>query len=285
MRRTTAFASAITGAVLVAGWPVSSYAQQEPPSAAVGQPTDQHAGHEQTEPTTPVPPITAADRAVAFPDVESHALRDNTVFAFLLFDQLEWQGGESTDGVNWDAKGWVGGDRNRLWFRSEGQADDARLGAAEAHLFYGRAVARWWDVVVGVRQDVRSGPAQTWAAFGVQGLAPYWFEVEATGYVSKGGQTTARLEAEYKLLLTNRLVLQPLVEVNLFGQRDEARGIGAGLSHAEISLRVRYEFRRELAPYVGVAWHNTFGETRDLAEAAGDTIAGPRFVAGLRLWH
>ncbi len=304
---------ALAGAVLVlaTGWPVSSYAQQPTPerpspaappasqrhdehrhdqttpeeSPTAGQAADQHAGHGPTQPTTPIPPITVADRAAAFPDVESHVMRDNTVYAFVLFDQLEWQGDRSAGGLNWDATGWVGGDRDRLWFRTEGETNDNHLGAAEAQLFYGRAVARWWDVVVGVRQDVRPGPAQTWVAFGVQGLAPYWFEVEATGYVSDGGQTAVRLEVEYELLLTNHLVLQPLVELNLYGKSNVERGIGAGLSSADFGLRMRYEFRRELAPYVGVTWNNTFGETADLAEAAGETTEGPRLVAGLRVWY
>jgi copper resistance protein B len=164
-------------------------------------------------------------------------------------------------------------------------AEDARLDEAEAHLLYGRAFSRWWDLVVGVRQDVRPGPAQTWGAFGVQGLAPYWFEVEATGYVSDSGQTAVRLEAEYELLLTNRLVVRPLVEFNLYGQSNLERGIGAGLSSSDLGLRVRYEIRRELAPYVGLTWKTTYGETRDLVQAAGDRAGALRLVMGLRLWH
>ena len=283
-------------ALLVAGRVAAGdvQAQQQPDQHRHDQTTadepaspspDLHAGHGQTEPTTPIPSVTEADRAVAFPDVEPHAMGDTAVHTFLLLDQLEWQGDQSAGGINWDAKGWVGGDQNRLWLRTEGQAEEGRLGDAEAHLLYGRTFARWWDVVVGVRQDVRPGPAQTWAAFGVQGLAPYWFEVEATGYVSDGGQTAVRLEAEYELLLTNRVVLQPLVEVNLDGKDNLVRGIGAGLSDADVGLRLRYEFRRELAPYIGVSWRNAFGETHDLAEAAGDRVAGTRFIAGVRLWY
>ncbi len=282
MRGTGARLLVIIGAILVAGWYAPASAQ---PTAAAGQTTDEHAGQGTTQPRTPIPPITDADRAAAFPDVEGHTLQDNAVHAFVLADQLEWQGVETGGGLNWDAKGWLGRDRDRLWFRTEGEAADGRLGDAEAHLFYGRAFARWWDVVVGVRQDVRPGPAQTWLAFGVQGLAPYWFEVEATGYVSDGGQTAVRLEAEYELLFTNRLVLQPLVEVNLYGKSNVDRGIGAGLSTADIGLRVRYEFRREFAPYVGVTWNNTFGETADLLEAAGETTGGTRLVVGLRVWY
>ena len=278
-------ARAVAVAVFVAGWPAMSHAQQDRPTASAEHATDERAGQEQTEPATPIPPITEADRAAAFPDVEPHAMGDNEVHTLVLLDELEWQGDQSAGGLNWDATGWVGGDRNRLWFRTEGQADDGSPDDAGAHVLYGRAIARWWDVVVGVRQDVRPGPAQTWAAFGVQGLAPYWFEVEATGYVSDGGQTAVRLEADYELLLTNRLVLRPLVELNLYGKSHVERGIGSGLSSTDVGVRMRYEVRREFAPYIGVTWNNTFGETRELAEASGDAVSRLRLVAGLRLWH
>ena len=281
----TRIVRAVAVAVFVGVWWALPEAQQDRPTASAEHTTHERAGQEQTKPTTPIPPITEADRAAAFPDVEPHAIGDNAVYTFVLLDQLEWQGDQSADGLNWDAKGWVGGDRNRLWFRTEGQADDGSLDDAEAHVLYGRAIARWWDVVVGVRQDVRPGPAQTWAAFGVQGLAPYWFEVEATGYVSDGGQTAVRLEADYELLLTNRLVLRPLGEFNLYGKSNAERGIGAGLSSTDVGLRMRYEVRREFAPYIGVTWNNTFGETRELAEASGDAVSRLRLVAGLRLWH
>jgi copper resistance protein B len=260
---------------------------QEPPSQEVppeGQSPEQQAAHAVGQPVTPIPPVTDADRAAAFPDVESHAMQDNTLHYFVLLDQLEWQGSDATSGVSWDSTGWVGGDQNRLWFRTDGGADDGRLGEAAAHVLYGRAVARWWDVVVGVRQDVRPGPARSWLALGVQGLAPYWFEIEATVYLGAGGRTAARLEAQYELLLTNRLVFQPLVEVNLSGKTDIERGIGAGLSSFDAGLRLRYEIRRELAPYVGLTWRDTFGETSRFAEATGEAAGDRRLVAGLRLW-
>jgi len=124
----------------------------------------------------------------------------------------------------------------------------------------------------------------TWAAIGVQGLAPYWFELEATVYVGESGRTQARLEVEYELLLTNRLVLQPLIEVELSGTSDPARGIGAGLSTTDVGLRLRYEFQRELAPYIGITWNRKYGKAADFAVAAGEDAGGARVVAGLRLW-
>lgn len=262
--------------------------------------TDSHQGHpqEKPKPSAPakpsaegtrelppfIPPVTNEDRKAAFPDVEGHAAHDNAVHYFVLFDQLEWQAGKGTDGLSIDSRGWVGRDRDRVWFRAEGDSENGRVGEAQAHLLYGRQFSRWWDVVAGIRQDFRPGPAQTWAAFGVQGLAPYWFEVEATGYVGASGRTHARFEVEYELLLTNRLVLQPLVEAEIFGKSDPERGVGAGLSTTDVGFRLRYEFRREVAPYVGITWKNKWGKTADFAEAAGEETGGARFVTGLRLW-
>jgi copper resistance protein B len=236
------------------------------------------------EPVTPIPPLTDQDRAAAFPqDLHGHAVHDGAVNYFVLFDQLEWQF-DNASGANWDTKAWVGGDLNRIWIHSEGASADSRLEEAEVHVTYGRSFARWWDVVAGVRHDVRPGPGQTWGTVGIQGLAPQFFDIQATLYVGESATTLARFEAEYELLLTNRLVLQPLVELNIYGKDIADRGIGAGLSSAEGGLRLRYEFRRELAPYVGLVWHRQFGGTADFSSAAGDDIGGWRVAMGLRTW-
>lgn len=252
----------------------SASAQQDHPTASPASPAD----------SAGLPPVTDADLAAAFPDLETHLPHDTAVQYFVLFDQLEWQADRSGGGASWDNKGWVGHDRDRLWFRTEGETTDGRLETAQVHLFYGRAVARWWDVVAGVRQDIRPGQPQTWAAVGIQGLAPYWFEIEATAYLGASGRSHARFEAEYELRFTNRLVLQPLVEVELFGTSDPERGIGAGLSTIEAGLRLRYELRRELAPYLGLTWTRMFAGTADFARAAGDDVGNARLAAGLRLW-
>lgn len=274
---------------VVADAPHAGHGQQTPrPAAPAPEPeaADAHDHAESGQSALPpfIPRLTDADRKAAFPDVQGHAVHDNAVNYFVLFDQLEWQTAGGVSGLNWDNKTWVGGDLNRLWLRSEGETDHGGVEHAEAHALYGRAFARWWDVVAGVRQDVRPGPQQTWAAVGVQGLAPYWFEVEATAYVGEGGQTAARFEVEYELLLSNRLVLQPLVEINLYGTSSAEPGIGAGLSTTEAGFRLRYEFRRELAPYLGVTWTRRFGKTAGFAAAAGEDGKGARLVTGVRLW-
>ncbi|HEU4891623.1 MAG TPA: copper resistance protein B [Vicinamibacterales bacterium] len=264
-------------------------AQPTPPQHEHGR---QQAPGDQAKPTAPkdspagIPPISDEDRAAAFPQLDGHghSVHDRALHSYVLFDQLELQPGKGGATGSWDTRGWFGGDVNRFWFRTEGDAGSGGASEAQAHALVGRAIHRWWDVVAGVRQDFRPGPARTWAAIGIQGLAPYWFEVEATAYLGVSGRTHFRFETEYELLLTNRLVLQPLVELEIYGKDDPERHIAAGLSSAETGLRVRYEIRREFAPYVGVTWHRKLFGTADLAKAAGEDTGGARFATGVRVW-
>ena len=247
-----------------------------PDIAAAQQPND--------KPKQPIAPITDADRQRAIPpDMNGHAAHDDQWHYFVLFDRLEWQGAGS-GGATFENTTWIGGDVNRLWLRAEAESDDGRIEGAAVDALWGHAFSRWWDVVAGMRQDIRPGDPRTWAAIGIQGLAPYWFEIEATGYVGPEGRTRARVEIEYDLLLTNRLILQPLVEVDLFGKGDPERGIGAGLSSVEAGVRLRYEIRRELAPYVGVTWDRKAFGTADLARAQGEDVGRARLAVGLRAW-
>ena len=237
-----------------------------------------------TEPITPIPIVTDADRAAAFPDLQRHMEHAPEVNSYVLFNRLEAWDTDHGTGQAWKGQAWIGTDLNRVWLRSEGERVGGRTESADVELLYGRSIARWWDVVAGIRHDFKPGASQDFAAIGVIGLAPYKFEVEATAYIGQSGQTAARFEAEYETLLTNRLILQPLVEVNLFGQNDERRGIGSGLSTVEAGLRLRYEFTRKFAPYIGVVRERAFGGTADFRRAEGEDIDDTRFVAGLRIW-
>jgi copper resistance protein B len=286
--------------VLLAGiWPVAARAQtpageetpnqpgneDHDPARHRSQPQNQSGPQEPASPDAQPrrPAITDAERAAAFPDVEGHTVHDNAVSFLVLFDRLEWQAGDG-DRVAWDGKGWVGGDLNRVWFRAEGAGTNGDLTSADAHLLYGRAISRWWDAVVGIRQDIGPGSPQAWGAIGLQGLAPYWFEVEATAYVGEEWRTEVRLETEVDVLVTNRLVLQPHVEMAVHGKSDPERGIGSGLGNMDAGLRLRYELRRELAPYVGIVWSQQFFGTADLARAAGDPTSSVRLAVGVRAW-
>jgi copper resistance protein B len=235
-------------------------------------------------PREPIPEITEADREAAFPDVAGHAVHDNAVHRFALLDRLETWNEDDASPIAWEGSGWIGTDLNRAWIRSEGEALDGRVESANVELFYGRAIARWWDAVVGVRHDFGDGPSRTFAAVGVMGLAPYMFEVEATAYLGESGQTGLGLEAEYETLFTNRLILQSVIEAEAWGKDDPARGIGSGLAKVEAGFRLRYEFTRKFAPYVGIVRERVFGQTADFREAKGVEVDDTRFVIGLRTW-
>lgn len=236
------------------------------------------------QPLTPIPVVTDADRAAAFPDLKLHMEHASEVNSMVLFNRLEGWDADQGSGQAWEAQAWIGTDINRLWLRSEGERTDGHTESADLEVLYGRSVSAWWDVVGGIKHDFKPGDSRTWAAFGVQGLAPYKFEVQATAYLGESGQTAANVEAEYELLLTNRLVLQPLVELSFHGKDDPLRGIGSGLSTAEAGLRLRYEFTRRFAPYIGVVHERAFGETADLREAEGEGVSDTRVVAGVRVW-
>lgn len=233
-------------------------------------------------PRTPVAAPTDADRAAAFPAVAGHAVHDKRPQSYWLMDRFEMR--DTAGDGSWEGLGWVGGDINRLWLRTEGEVEGRRIGRGDVEVLYGRSISPWWDVVTGVRQDFGQGPARTWAAIGLQGLAPYKFEVQATAYVGQGGRTAARLGAEYETLLTNRLILQWRGETNLYGRSDPRIGIGSGLSTVEAGARLRYEINRRFAPHVGVEVERAFGKTADLRRAEGLGPTDTRLVAGLRFW-
>jgi copper resistance protein B len=237
-----------------------------------------------TVPREPIPAVTDADRRAAFPDVAGHTVHDNMIHSFWLLDRLEAWDAEEGTGQAWEAQAWIGTDMNRLWLRSEGERVGGHTEAADLEVLYGRSIARWWDLVAGLRHDFKPGDSQSFAAVGVMGLAPQRFEVEATAYVGERGQTAARFEVEYDVLLTNRLILQPLVEAEFHGKDDPARGVGSGLGTVEAGLRLRYHFRREFAPYIGIVRERAFGNTADYRRQDGEDVDDTRFVAGLRIW-
>ncbi|WP_063911079.1 copper resistance protein B [Pseudomonas sp. p21] len=233
---------------------------------------------------TPIPVLTDADRQAAFPPLGGHQMHDSAINSFFLLDQLEYQDADEGSTLAWDASGWIGGDINRLWIRSEGERTNGVTEDAELQLLYGRSISPWWDVVAGVRQDFKPESPQTWAAFGIQGMALYDFEAEATAFIGENGQTAARLEGDYDILLTNRLILQPTAEANFYGKNDPGRGVGSGLANTEIGLRLRYEIVRQFAPYIGVTWNRSYGKTADFIRDEGGDVDEARFVAGIRLW-
>lgn len=211
-------------------------------------------------------------------------MADEYYMSGLMVNRLERGQNSSAMFNTYDLQGFVGKDYERLVLKAEGEVAEGKLHEARTELLWSHAVDAYWNTQLGARQDSGVAPGRSWLAFGVQGLAPYWFEVDATAYVGEQGRTAVRLGAEYELLLTQKLILQPRIEANFYGMRDEARELGTGLSSLVTGVRLRYEIRREFAPYVGVDWSGKFGGTADYARTASVRTNDTSVVAGLRMW-
>lgn len=208
---------------------------------------------------------------------------DFTLFWFQA-DRAEFQARDGADGYLWDLQGYYGGTTSRFWFKSEGEgAFGERIEDLEIQALYSRAIAPFFDLQAGIRQDL-AGPDTTYATFGIQGLAPYMFEIDAALFLSHRGDLTARLEAELDQRITQSILIQPRAELNLTAQDVPELGIGAGIDSFEIGVRLRYEIIREIAPYIGVEQTWRAGRSADFARAAGDDPSVTNFVVGIRLW-
>jgi copper resistance protein B len=215
---------------------------------------------------------------------------EDQLVSYLLLDQLEYRsnryGGNT---IRWDAQGWIGNGYNKLWVKTEGDRLTARAsGSAEVQALYSRLIAPFWDLQMGLRYDRRYGgksnPSQTYAVIGVQGLAPYQFDLEPALFISQDGDISARFTGTYDLRLTQRLIAQPRLEVNAASRRVQKFDIGSGMNDIALGLRVRYEIKREFAPYVGISWSRKLGNTADIARTAGEHVDNFSIVAGVRLW-
>jgi len=215
---------------------------------------------------------------------EMQPVMDQAIFAHAIFNQLEGRWNGSNTQFRWDGQGWIGTDYDKLWVKSEGTLSKGALDDGQQQFLYSRAVTTYFDLQGGLRSDLDSRPTRNWAAFGIQGLAPYFFDLEVTGFVSSEGHLAGKLEASYDLLLTQRLILQPQIELNVYSKSDPARLVGAGFSDIDTGLRLRYEFSRTFAPYLGLVYEGKFGQTANFARQAGESTSDVRFVFGIRTW-
>ncbi|BCD98695.1 copper resistance protein B [Marinagarivorans cellulosilyticus] len=208
-------------------------------------------------------------------------LADEHVFKSLLANRFEYDSEASL----YDVQAWVGTTYDRLVVKAEGDIDRGTLKESQTDILWSHATSTFWDTQIGVRVDsAEEGESRQWLAVGVQGLAPYWFELDVVGYVDVDGRTALAVEAEYELMLTQRLILQPRAEITGYGKDDEFNGVGQGLSSSAFGVRLRYEFSRQFAPYVGVERTKMFGNTADFVRSAGEASSETRYIAGLRFW-
>ena len=210
---------------------------------------------------------------------------DRPILAHVILNELEGRWNGTNTEFRWDGQGWVGTDYDKLWVKSEGTLQsNGKLDDGQQQFLYDRAITTYFDLQGGLRTDIDSRPTRNWGAFGVQGLAPYFFDLELTGFVSGQGHLAAKLDASYDLLITQRLILQPQIEVNVYSKADPARLIGAGFSDIDTGLRLRYEFSRKFAPYLGIVYEGKFGQTASYATRAGESTGDFRFAIGVRVW-
>lgn len=286
----------------------SQRAQTEMPDSDTSS-ADPHAGHGAVPATEPsmdhgqmqmqgesAPPDTRDPHAYsnglkrgegdyAVPGVPKLMLADEHRFASLLAEKLERRfADKGDDSTTYDLQGWYGTTYDRAVFKAEGDRANGKLDESRTELLWGHAISTFWDTQMGVRADTGEGPDRQWLALGVQGLAPYWFNVDATAYLGTGGKTAFRLEASYELLFTQRLILEPNAELKFYGKDDPESRIGRGLAAASAGLRLRYEFTRQFAPYIGIERTASYGKTADYLEAENERARQTQFVAGLRFW-
>jgi copper resistance protein B len=239
----------------------------------------------------PAPPMDHyADRLFPGPEMarsRSLGMRESggQNFYQVMFNLAEFQVRDGKDGYRWDGQAWFGGDINRLWLKTEGEgAFREGVESAEIQALYSRAIGPYFNLQAGVRHDFQPTPNRTYATVGFEGLAPYMFEVEGAVFISQKGDILGRLEGYYDQRITQRLILQPRVELNLAAQDVPENRIGAGLTDVELGLRLRYEIRREFAPYVGVSYQAKTGQTADFARADAKRPTSTSFVAGIHFW-
>ena len=265
---------------------------------------DHHAGHKMEPPADPSPgptmelpppeeagsgPPRAADAiwgAEAMRPAREALKREHgdMPVTWIQADRLEYQARAGHDGLLWDLQGYYGTPTSKFWFKSEGEA---ALGEgvedAEVQALWSKAVAPYWDLQVGLRQDL-AGETDTHAVIGIQGLAPYMFEIDAALFLSQRGDLTARIEAELDQRITQKLILQPRVELSLAAQDNAARKVGAGIDKIEAGLRLRYEIVPEFAPYVGIEQGWKLGGSARYARLAGEDPSVTSLVMGVRFW-
>lgn len=262
------------------------------PAPAVMAPAsrdDAHTDHTGARPDSP--PVGslpssdgAAERGYDSYGIHPHMM-DNAPAWQVLFDKFGVS--RNRDGQNalqWDGRYWYGTATDRLLLKSEGERESGGGSQGKVEAFWSHAVSPFWDLQLGARRDIGTGPKRNWAAIGIEGVLPYNVELETTAYVGASGRTALALKAEYDLLLTQRLIFTPELEASLYGKSDPARGVGSGLSSGSLSLRLRYEVTREFAPYIGVSFDRKFGQTARYTSDAGDSRSQTALIAGVRFW-
>lgn len=264
--------------IITASW---GYAQHEGHSMSMGSESASRSSEGQT-----IPKYAVDAPGPGTTNFGIEPVHDSPTFFTLRGDRFEYRSFDDGETVLWDVRAWAQRDYNKLFFESEGEysLDEDTFESLETRFLYGRAITSFWDLRGGLRYDFEPNPERAFAVLGILGLAPQWFEVDANFYLSEDADLYFRLEAEYDLLLTQRLILQPRLEFNLAAQDVAEYETGTGFTGIELGLRLRYLISRKFAPYIGVSWESALGETKNIVESSGGDPETTSFVAGIRFW-
>ena len=217
------------------------------------------------------------------PQLVLAAMDDDPLLYNIMVGEMETDD-SSSDLFSWDVQTWLGKNINKLWLKTEGERESGETEYVEIQALYSRAISSFWNFQAGIRHDTLPKLEQNWGVIGLQGLAPYWFEIDTALFIGESGNTALRFNVEYELLFTQKLILTPELEINLYGQDIPEVSLGAGLSDATLGLRLRYEIRREFAPYIGIEWSKIYAGSADFVRRSGAAVSDTKVVAGLRLW-
>ncbi|MDZ7660530.1 copper resistance protein B [Fodinibius sp.] len=223
------------------------------------------------------------------PEFSNDLMMDNETYTFFIADRLEYSFISGPNPLVWDAQGYIGKDFNKVWFKAEGEAlTVGKEAEMEFQGLYSRAIDPYFDLQAGIRYDLaysrNFNQSRAFGVIGLQGLAPYFFEVDGALFVSEDGDISANFEAEYDLLFTQRLIGQPRIETAFAFQEVEQWSVGSGFNNVQLGFRLRYEIKREFAPYVGISWNRKLGETADFTRLEGGEVGTLGLVGGIRMW-
>lgn len=223
------------------------------------------------------------------PDFSNDLMMDDKIYGYLIAEKLEYRSVSGVNPLMWEVQGYVGKDRDKFWFKSNGEALMTESeGDMEFQGLYSRAIGPYFDVQAGVRYDLTyandANKSRGFAVIGLQGMAPYFFHVDGGMFLSEDGNISASLEAEYDLLFTQRLIGQPVFETSASLQDVPEWGVGSGFNDIELGFRLRYEFAREFSPYIGINWERKLGKTADMARDGGGHVSNLSLLGGLRMW-
>ncbi len=211
-------------------------------------------------------------------------MEDDPIITKVMINQLETRVTDGNDPLVLEGQAWIGKDLNKFWLKVEAEQVNSETEEFEVQALYSRAIAPFWDLQFGIRSDINPKPEKQWLVVGFQGLAPYFYEIDTALFIAEAGQVGLRLQAEYEILFTQKLILTPEIEVNFYSKDDAKLNTGSGLADSQTGLRLRYEIKREFAPYIGINVNHRYGNSADFARAARTAVSDTQLVLGFRAW-